>query len=101
MDTARINRATSILLMACAAFALLTILSALVVPEPPVPPGARPDEGVRAHLFQLSLGAMAPLGLAYLATADWRRPAGALVALCAPALLVAIAMAILRVVESR
>ena len=33
------------------------------------------DEGAAAHLFQLLIAAEAPLIAAFLATADWRRPA--------------------------
>ena len=37
------------------------------------PPG---DEGAAAHLWQLLLGLQIPLILAFVATADWRRPLG-------------------------
>lgn len=35
---------------------------------------AQPDEGTGAHIFQLSIVALVPALLLYLATADWRRP---------------------------
>ena len=34
------------------------------------------DEGVVAHTWQLLVGLQVPLIIAFLATADWRRPAG-------------------------
>ena len=35
------------------------------------PPGREPDEGTGAHIFQLSIAAMVPATLVFLATADW------------------------------
>ena len=34
----------------------------------------RSDEGAAAHIFQLSIAALAPMILLFLATADWRQP---------------------------
>jgi len=34
----------------------------------------RGDEGTAAHLFQLMMAAQLPLIVAFLVTADWRRP---------------------------
>ena len=31
-----------------------------------------PDEGVQAHVFQLSIAALLPVGALFAATADWR-----------------------------
>lgn len=36
-----------------------------------------PDEGALAHIFQLSIVALAPTLLFFMATADWKRPARA------------------------
>jgi hypothetical protein len=34
----------------------------------------QPDEGAAAHIFQLSIVALVPMILLFLATADWRQP---------------------------
>ena len=38
--------------------------------------GLHGDEGAAAHLWQLFVGLQVPLILAFLVTADWRRPLG-------------------------
>ena len=53
---------------------VLLSLGALVVvlwgyTQPPLA-----DEGTGAHIFQLSIAALVPVTLAFLATADWRQP---------------------------
>ena len=50
--------------------ALLTITSAYLFP----PQRPETDEGARAHIFQLSVMALVPVLLLFLATADWRHP---------------------------
>ncbi|MBI2939361.1 MAG: hypothetical protein HYY04_02900 [Chloroflexi bacterium] len=47
--------------------ALLAVLSGYT--QPP-----QPDEGTAAHIFQLSIVALVPTILLFLATADWRQP---------------------------
>jgi len=51
-------------------FLSLTALLAVVIgyAEPP-----QPDEGAAAHLFQLSITALVPSLLVFLATADWKQ----------------------------
>lgn len=51
------------------------------------------DEGVVAHTWQLLVGLQAPLILAFLVTADWRRPFGVAKVLGVQALGLALAMA--------
>lgn len=73
----RINRVSGIVLIVLSLTALLTVLSAYRVSFKPFsittqPPQA--DEGTQAHIFQLSIVALAPMILLFLATADWKRP---------------------------
>lgn len=51
------------------------------------------DEGAVAHLWQLLIGLQLPIIVAFVATADWRRPSGALMVLGVQALALAVAMA--------
>jgi hypothetical protein len=77
MTGERINRVSGIVLIVLSLTALLTVLSAYRVSVRPFsiytqPP--QPDEGTQAHIFQLSIVALAPMILLFLATADWTRP---------------------------
>jgi protein-S-isoprenylcysteine O-methyltransferase Ste14 len=76
--------------------ALGTILTAVVpiVLTGQVPPPAR-DEGTQAHIFQLSIAALLPIGLVFCATADWKRPWHVGRALAIPAAVVLAAVALL------
>jgi hypothetical protein len=60
------------------ALSFTAILPLLVVALPAVFGGQLPvperDEGTGAHVFQLSIAAMLPVGLLFLATADWSQP---------------------------
>ena len=67
MPGQQINRVSGKILIILSLTALLTVLSGYT--QPP-----QPDEGAAAHIFQLSIAAMAPLILLFLATADWRQP---------------------------
>ena len=51
------------------------------------------DEGAAAHLWQLLIGLQIPLILAFVATADWRKPVGPLKVLALQGVLLALAMA--------
>jgi hypothetical protein len=62
-----INRVSGRILILLSLAALLTVLSGYV--QPP-----QPDEGSAAHIFQLSIVALAPTILLFLATADWKQP---------------------------
>jgi drug/metabolite transporter (DMT)-like permease len=66
----KINRATGILLIVLSLTALLAVLSGYTRPPQPPPP----DEETAAHIFQLSIVALLPALLLFLATADWKRP---------------------------
>lgn len=54
-------------LIVLSAVALLAVLSGYM--QPP-----QPDEGAGAHIFQLSIAALVPTIVLFLATADWRQP---------------------------
>ncbi len=66
----QINRVSGKIVMVLSFIALLTVLSGYT--QPPQPP--EPDEGTAAHIFQLSIAALAPMILLFLATADWKQP---------------------------
>jgi hypothetical protein len=73
----RIHRVSGVVLVVLSLTALLAVLSGYrlslrpfsIHPQPP-----QPDEGTQAHVFQLSLAALAPTILLFLVTADWKRP---------------------------
>ena len=71
----RINRVSTAGLVILSAVPLLTVVTAAVaillsgrLPAP------EPDEGTGAHIFQLSIAALVPVGVVFLATADWAVP---------------------------
>ena len=63
----QINRVSSRILIVLSFTALLAVLSGYT--QPP-----QPDEGAAAHIFQLSIVALVPVILLFLATADWKPP---------------------------
>ena len=67
MTGQQINRVSGKFIIVLSLIALLAVLSGYF--QPP-----QPDEGTAAHIFQLSIVALAPLILMFLATADWRQP---------------------------
>lgn len=67
MTAQRINRISGRVLIALSVIALLTVLSGYFQ-------APQADEGSAAHIFQLSIVLLAPTILAFLATADWKRP---------------------------
>ena len=66
----QINRVSGKILIVLSLTALLAVLSGFT--QPPQPPD--PDEGTAAHIFQLSIAALVPMILLFLATADWKQP---------------------------
>ena len=62
-----INRVTGRVVIVLSVTALLTVLSGYIHP-------IEPDEGSAAHIFQLSIAALVPMILLFLATADWKQP---------------------------
>ena len=70
MGAQQVNRVSGIVLVVLSLIALLTVLIGLT--QPPQPPPQ--DEGTGAHIFQLSIVALVPMTILFLATADWTRP---------------------------
>jgi hypothetical protein len=68
MPAREINRFTSQALIFFSLTALFAILSGFT--QPP-----QADEGTAAHIFQLSIVALLPTVLLFLATANWKQPA--------------------------
>ena len=66
MRTAQINRISGKALIVLSLTALLAVLSGYF--QPP-----QPDEGSAAHVFQLSIVALVPVILLFLASTDWRQ----------------------------
>ncbi len=93
MDGQQINRASSAILIVLSLAALLDVLL-LGYTRPPLH-----DEGAGAHIFQLSIAALLPVGLIFLATADWTRPIRTARRLSVPGLLVVLAFAALYYLE--
>ncbi len=67
MHPQRINRASGVVVVLLSLTALVTVLTGYN--QQP-----QPDEGTGAHIFQLSVAAVVPMLLLFVATADWRRP---------------------------
>ena len=61
-----INRISGKVVVVLSLIALLAVLRGYF--QPP-----QPDEGSAAHIFQLSIAALLPAILVFLATTDWRR----------------------------
>jgi len=70
MHGQQINRISGKIVIVLSLTALLTVLSGYI--QPPHPPEL--DEGTAAHIFQLSIVALVPMILLFLATADWKQP---------------------------
>jgi phosphoglycerol transferase MdoB-like AlkP superfamily enzyme len=89
MRAQHINRVSRIGLIVLSLTALLDVLL-LGYTQPPLP-----DEGTGAHIFQLSIVALVPAGVLFLATADWTQPVRTVRRLAVPAALVVLAFAAL------
>ena len=76
--TRRINRVSSQVVFALSVTALLAVLSGYTH-QP------QPDEGMAAHIFQLSIVALVPVVLLFFATADWKEPLRSMRPLAYPA----------------
>jgi len=75
MRTERINNASTVALVVLSLAALLPVAAAAVaiVLSGQIPP-PEADEGTGAHIFQLSIAALLPVGLIFLLTAAWAEP---------------------------
>ncbi len=96
MTEEHVNRASAIGLVVFSMTALLPLLQvvARAIVAGHLPPPDR-DEGTGAHIFQLSLAALVPTGLAFLATADWSQPSRIARRLAFPTAAVALALSLL------
>lgn len=93
MSAEQINRVSSVSMWVLSLTALLDVLL-LGYMRPPLP-----DEGTGAHIFQLSIAALLPIGLVFLATADWTRPERIVRRLAVPGVVVVLAFAALYYLE--
>jgi energy-coupling factor transporter transmembrane protein EcfT len=66
----KLNRLSSIIMTALSLTALLMVLSGYIFPAH----AHATDEEDAAHIFQLSIAALVPTIIFFVATADWRRP---------------------------
>jgi cytochrome bd-type quinol oxidase subunit 2 len=97
MDMAhKLNRVSTVGLIVLSSAALVTVLpfALRAVLTGHVPP-PEPDEGTGAHIFQLSIVALLPMGLLFLTTADWTKPLRSVRRLAFPAAAVVFAFSIL------
>ena len=92
MTRQQVNRVSGRVILALSLIALLTVLSGYF--QPP-----QPDEGTAAHIFQLSIVALAPLTLLFLATADWKQPSRSARPLAFPVAALVVAFAALYYLE--
>lgn len=88
-----INRVSGVVLIILSLTALLDVLL-LGYTQPPLP-----DEGLGAHIFQLSIVALVPTGLLFFTTADWTQPVRTVRRLAFPAAAVVLAFAALYYLE--
>ena len=92
MTGQQINHITGKVVLVLSVIALLTVLSGYF--QPP-----QPDEGTGVHIFQLSIVALIPMILLFLATADWKQPSRSARPLAIPAVTLVIAFAALYCLE--
>jgi hypothetical protein len=88
-----INRVSGIVLIVLSLTALLDVLL-FGYTQPPLS-----DEGTGAHIFQLSIVALAPTGFLFLTTADWTQPVRIVRRLAFPAAVVVLAFGALYYLE--
>ena len=89
---ARLNQASTIALIgfSLTAFAVaLPLWYGMATGHVPPPTG---DEGAAAHMFQLSIAALLPLGLVFVVTADWTQPVQAMRRVVVPSVIVVLAL---------
>ena len=84
MSVQQINRMSRKILIFLSLLALTAVLSGYT--QPP-----EPDEGSAAHIFQLSIVALALMTFLFFGTADWKQPMRSVRPLAFPAVVVALA----------
>jgi ABC-type tungstate transport system substrate-binding protein len=97
MSAQRVNQASLIGLIVLSLTALATVIIGLALPALTSTRGplVQADEGTGAHIFQLSIVALMPVGLVFLATEDWTQPLRSLRRLALPATAVVLAFGVL------
>jgi hypothetical protein len=97
MTAQQVHRASAIGLIVLSLTALAAVIMGLALPAMMSTHGplVQTDEGTGAHIFQLSIVALLPVGLVFLATADWTQPLRSLSQLALPAAAVALAFGVL------
>jgi hypothetical protein len=96
MRAEQLNRVSSVGLVVLSLTALLIVLGgATVALFSGSNPFHEPDEGTAAHIFQLSILALVPLGLLFFATGDWSQPLRSARRLAFPAAAVVLAFGVL------
>jgi hypothetical protein len=94
MHSESVNRASAIGLAILSLVALATVAAGYILDPQP-----QADEGALAHIFQLSIGALLPVGLVFLGSADWTQPGRVARRLSLPAAAVVLAFAALYYLE--
>jgi hypothetical protein len=92
MRVQQINRISGRVLIILALIALVTVISGYFGPR-------QSDEGAAAHIFQLSIVTLLPIGLLFFATADWKAPLRSTRILVIPAGVVVLAFGALYYLE--
>ena len=88
-----INRVSWIVLICLSIVALLAVLTGYTKPP-------QRDEGAGAHIFQLSVVLLLPVGLLFLVTADWGRSLRSVRPLAVPAVPLLVAFGALYYLEN-
>ena len=96
MSNQTINRASGYIMLSLTLFAMFLVSGATILTLlgrfSPSPDG---DEGTAAHLFQLAIVLLLPVGLAFLFTAEWRQPHKVVKRLILPAVALLVAFSTL------
>jgi hypothetical protein len=97
MDTTqtlnRVSRTALIVLSLTALAPLLLVALPMMLTRHVSPPHS--DEGIAAHVFQLSIALLVPFGFVYLATADWKQPVRSMRQLAVPVAAIVLAFGML------
>jgi hypothetical protein len=102
MHAEQIHRASSIGITLLALIAFADTLVGLILPAIrlgyiPPPPA---DENAYAHIFQIAIALLLPVGCVFLATADWGKPLRLVQRLIVPGVAVVLAFSILYYFET-
>ncbi len=75
MNNETVNRISGQIMLGLSLFAMFLVVGAAVFTiVGRLDPSPNGDEGTAAHVFQLAIVLLVPVGLVFLATADWHRP---------------------------